>query len=88
MPAFGGRDIFSPSDVTNRSNPEKGHLCTETRYDLGACPRKGHDKTVQKVTNVLYFSYLGKTPTKPICTKIYMDVVVLDVITMPSLSAL
>ena len=84
-----------PNDVIYRCNPQKALPCAETRrlrhkawksvkrFDLGAGSRK-KDRTVRndrKVTKALYFTYLGRSPTEPIFTKICTVVAVADAIT-------
>jgi len=41
--------------------------------------KKGQDS--QKVAKALYFTYLGRSPTQPVCSKICRVIVVPDVIT-------
>ena len=75
-PGFFGYVPGCPNPVYRR-DPQKALPCTEThrlshkawksvhRFDLGAGSRKkrtGHDRTVKKVTNALYFTYLGRSP--------------------------
>ena len=74
-PFWGFWGHFSPNDVINCPNPQKGRPCVKTRrlsleawksaqrFDLYAGSRKKEkNRTVRKVTKGLYFTYLGRSP--------------------------
>ena len=73
-----------PCAETRRLSHKTWKIGPTVRPGLGAGSRKkGQDRTGQskEVTKALYFTYLGRSPTEPIFTKICTVVAVRDVIT-------